>query len=227
MAENKKDKGFPIWTIIIIAFTYFLLGLFAYLFKFNLNSTLLSFFLLTVLYGFAFGLHFLLVKWPSMKKEKKELLQEITPQEAKEMDLEYLLKEYGIVPGKIEIDTPKLVGEEGQPKDVWHWLRFKDRFDDFSVDIFRNLAKIEHRSVFFDIPRNQSVKELISMGSVMAETGIQIEKIIDPITEKVVRIVQTQTPRTRIQAPQPISVEEGTVTGGEETAEESSKEKGE
>ena len=129
------------------------------------------------------------------------------------MDFDYLLKEYGIVPGEIEIDTPKLIGEEGQPKDVWHWLRFKDRFDGFSVDMFRNLAKIEMRSVFFDIPRNQSVKELISMGSALAETGIQIEKIIDPLTEKVVKIVQTQTPRTRMPLPTPKYVEEGEVIG--------------
>lgn len=215
MAETRPVR---IWLILGIIFSYFIIGMLAWIFKFSITATLLSFVMITIFYGIGFLIHFLLVVQPRRLKEKKLLAEKITPEESKILDLDYLKQEYGIIPREIELDTPKVIGEEGQAKQIWHWFRFKDKFDDFSVDIFRNLTNIELRSVYFNLEKSDAERELISLGSPLSERETFVKKFYDPITGNLLRVEEGILPKQIIEKPVEIVRETGTVegTGGED-----------
>lgn len=212
MANKLEEQKFPTWILIaIIIGVYFTTGILVYIFKFSLTAGILTFVLLTILIGLGFLAHYLLVTLPKRNAEKRLIADTITPEESKNIALDYLLKEYGIVPREIILDTPKLIGDEN--KQLWHWLRIRDRIDDIKVDMFRNLTKVELRSIYFDLSKEQAERELTSLGIPLRERETFVKKYFDPYSGQLLRIEEGSSPKQFIEKTVELVKEQGTVEG--------------
>lgn len=215
--SQKKKKSPSLLMIVLVTSTYIALGAVAYMWEFNLTSTILAFFALTTIYGMVYGIYYALVKLPEKKKIKAKEVDKLTPNEAKDIALKYLLEEFGIVPGKIELDTAKPVGEEGERKQLWHWLRFLDRIDGFNVDIFRNMHQVEMRAIHFGLSKPEAERELRSLGSPLTDKETFIRKFYDPNTQALLRVEEGTIPRAIGKVIEVKKEEPGTVTGSAES----------
>lgn len=138
----------------------------------------------------------------------------MTPEASKEINLNYLLKEHGLVPHKIIHDTPKVVGSDEQNPQIWHWLRFIHKHDRSTVDIFRNLLQVDLRAVHFNLTKHEAERELLSLGAPMKEQSTFIKKFYNEYGT-LVRIEEGTTPQQVIEKTIEVTKDQGTVEGSE------------